>query len=230
MTSTQQLTVHSRTAQYNVYIIFMVGLTLRFAFEVSQHEVGDGIEHMITNIGWPVKPIIPAVTYFYIFTNTLVTVALWRGEWLLLDELSNSMIGDQKDLKWYIILHAWVLIFGLLIVIYLRSSISLIACPLGVASDRRDEVYNAPSLHNRSLTDHTFMSFLCDIVLSLVVICLSVSVWWACWRLFDDMACYTTKVQTPGIVGSDMNTNTILWWSIILGYILCAAVYSLQVR
>jgi len=47
--------VHSRVAQYNVYIVFMVGLTLRFAFEVSQHEVGDGIEEILGNFGFPIK-------------------------------------------------------------------------------------------------------------------------------------------------------------------------------
>merc|ERR1712110_371094 len=200
----------------------------RFAFEVSQHEVGEGIEQLISNHGFPIKAVIPATTYVYILTNTIVTVALWRGEWLLLDELTNSMIGDQKMLMWYITLHAWVLCFALLIVVYLRSSISLIACPLGVASDRREEVYNAPSLHNRTLTNHTFMSFICDIVLSLLVICLSISVWWSCWRLFDDMACYTSSEHTAGILKSASHPSQILWWSIILGYILCGSVYFFQ--
>ena len=222
--------VHSRKAQFNVYIIFMVGLTLRFAFEVSQHEVGDGIEHIISNFGFPVRTIMPAVTYLYMITNTIVTVALWRGQWLLLDELANSMIGDNKMLVWYITLHAWVLCFALMIVVYLRSSISLIACPLGVASDRHEEVYNAPSLHNRTLTNHTFMSFLCDIILSLLVICLSVSVWWACWRLFDDLGCYTSSIHTAGILSAVSNKSHILWWSIVLGYILCGSVYCLQVQ
>ena len=226
---TNHTTVHSRKSQVNVYIVFLIGLSLRFAFEVSQHEVGEGIEQLISNHGFPLKAVIPATTYVYILTNTIVTVALWRGEWLLLDELTNSMIGDQKMLMWYITLHAWVLCFALLIVVYLRSSISLIACPLGVASDRREEVYNAPSLHNRTLTNHTFMSFICDIILSLLVICLSISVWWSCWRLFDDMACYTSSEHTAGILKSASHPSQILWWSIVLGYVLCGSVYFFQV-
>ena len=208
----------------------MVGLSLRFAFEVSQHEVGDGIEEILGNFGFPIKPVISVITYLYISVNTIITVALWRGQWLLLDELTNSMIGGQKKLLWYILLHAWVLCFALMIVVYLRSSISLIACPLGVASDRREEVYNAPSLHNRTLTDHTFMSFLSDIVLSLIVICLSISVWWSCWRLFDDMACFNSSLHTDGLLMSTPNKSSILWWSIVLGYIFCLIVYCFQVK
>ena len=108
----------------------MVGLSLRFAFEVSQHEVGDGIEEVLQNFGTLIKPVIYGITYLYITVNTIITVALWRGQWLLLDELTNSMIGGEKKLLWYILLHAWVLCFALMIVVFLRSSISLIACPL----------------------------------------------------------------------------------------------------
>ena len=208
----------------------MVGLSLRFAFEVSQHEVGDGIEEILQNFGTLFKPLIYGITYLYITVNTIITVALWRGQWMLLDELINSMIGGEKKLLWYILLHAWVLCFALMIVVYLRSSISLIACPLGVASDRREEVYNAPSLHNRSLTDHTFMSFLSDILLSLIVICLSISVWWSCWRLFDDMACFNSSLHTDGLLTSVPNQSKILWWSIILGYVFCLTVYCFQVK
>ena len=208
----------------------MVGLSLRFAFEVSQHEVGDGIEEVLQNFGTLIKPVIYGITYLYITVNTIITVALWRGQWLLLDELTNSMIGGEKKLLWYILLHAWVLCFALMIVVFLRSSISLIACPLGVASDRREEVYNAPSLHNRTLTDHTFMSFLSDIFLSLIVICLSISVWWSCWRLFDDMACFNSSLHTDGLLTSVPNQSKILWWSIILGYVFCLTVYCFQVK
>merc|ERR1719361_2989983 len=125
-------------------------------------------------------------------------------------------------------MHCWVLGFALMIVVYLRSSISLIATPLGVASDRREEVYNAPSLHNRTRADHTFISFLCDIILSLLVICLSVSVWWSCWRLFDDIGCYASSIDASGMLKAAPNKSHIMWWSIVLGYILCGSVYGLQ--
>ena len=222
----------TRKAQYNIYIIFVVGVILRFVVEVSQHELGDGIEHIIANNGWAVRAIFPPVTYVYIAMNTVVTVALWRGEWLLLDELETSLLEDKNKVFWKPAFHAWVLCFALMIVMYLRSSISLIACPLGVSSDSRDDVYNAPSLHNRTLTNATYFSFLCDIVLSIIVICLSVIVWWSTWNLADDITNHIHSVQKVLYINNNSNskeTPNYHWGSMALGYTLCGSVYLLQV-
>ena len=112
--------------------------------------------------------------------------------------------------------------------IRLRSSISIIACPLGVASDCREDVYNAPSLYGRTLTNSTFQSFVCDITLSTVVRCLTVIVWWSTWSLVDYLEKHLHFMNDLDTFES--REQHIFAASIILGYILCVSAYLLQVR
>lgn len=214
---------------YNAYIIFLVGLILSFVVEVSQHELGDGIESTLEHHGW-LRIVIVPLTYVYVATNTVIKVSLWLGGWHILDEWSMVMLGKEEawSASW-ITLYLSAMWLAVLITIYLRSSISLIACPLGVASDCSKDMYNAPSLYRRTLTNSTYGLFLCDITMSTIVSCLIVIAWWSTWSLVD----YIEKHQGL-MAGFDSFVSTgqeksVLWGSIIVGYILCTSAYLLQV-
>lgn len=129
-----------------------------------------------------------------------------------------------KERLW--IAYSMVLLVVFLILLYLRSTISMIACPLGMVSDGFDEIYETPSLLKKNFDDSSKCEVLLDISVSTLVTCLAILGWWSTWSLADNIGSHK-------LLGLDVNpkwpgAQHILWHSLVSGYALCALVYGLQ--
>ena len=194
--------------KFNATVVFVVGLVLRLCVEVSQHEFGDILERFESGNRWWAKLVTVPATYLYIFLNILITLSLWRGLWAILDLVKENTISPAKADGFLFV----IAVMSLLTLLLLRATISMIALPLGIQSDHHSAVFRATTVYDTRLTDSTYLTFVADQVMSMIVNLMVIIGWWALWELVDDVA---TKVNG----GVELNTYY-YWSSVYTGHIL----------